>query len=154
MKKQQKTYILLIAVLVIWGIIGYQIYIRLNPPAPELNIAKLNTNFVRQQTIQSSFYELKTSYRDPFLGGFPKKKRIVKKKKVIPKAKPTIPFPNVVYNGIIEGNSSTAYILTINGRQEIVKLGQEVQKITLTKATKKEVVVQFEGISKTILSKQ
>jgi hypothetical protein len=154
MNKQQKTYGLLLAVLLIWGIIGYQIYKRLNPASPELSTTALNTDFERQQAVATSFYEVHPEYRDPFLGKYPQKKRhkAVKKKIVLPKI--TAPFPNVMYNGVIEGNESQLYILTINGRQEIVKLGQEIQKIKLISADTKQAIVKFEGVRKTVFSKQ
>lgn len=148
MTKQQKTYGLLIAVLVIWGMIGYQIYIRLNPSVPEIEMNQIKTRFQKQKAVEQSFYELSPAYRDPFLGGFPKKK-VVQKKRVVSK-KSTSPFPNVQYNGIIEGNRSKSYILTVNGKQEIVKKGQVFQGVKLLRASKTEVQVKFEGELKKI----
>ena len=81
MKKQQKTYILLIAVLGIWGAIGYQMYIRMNPPAAEIASLPVQSSFQRQSITTQSFYELKEAYRDPFLGKFPSKKTTVQRKK-------------------------------------------------------------------------
>lgn len=149
MNKQQKTYGLLIAVFVIWGIIGYQIYIRLNPPILELKASEVNSSFVRQQINETSFYEVQANYRDPFLGKLPEKKKVIQKSFVEPKM--ILPFPSVIYNGIIEGNNSKAYILTINGKQEIVIIGQEIQKIKLIKADSKQAIVKFEGIQKILL---
>ena len=77
MNKQQKTYGLLIAVLVIWGLIGHQIYTRLNPSPPELKTFTAQSTFKKQQANENSFYEVKTEYRDPFLGKFPKKKETI-----------------------------------------------------------------------------
>ena len=148
MNKQQKTYGLLLAVLIIWGIIGYQIYVRLNPPSPELSTTKYTKSFIRQEPMKSSFYEVKVNYRDPFLGGFPIK-RVVNKRTIKPK--PTTPFPTIIYNGIIEGNSTKSYILTINDSQEILKLGQESQEVKLISANTKNAVVKFQGVKKTIL---
>lgn len=148
MTKQQKTYGLLIAVLVIWGMIGYQIYTRLNPSVPEIEMSQIKTRFQKQEVVEQSFYELSPEYRDPFLGVFPKKK-IVQKKRVVSK-KSTSPFPNVQYNGIIEGNRSKSYILTVNGKQEIVKKGQFFQGVKLLRASKTEVQVKFEGEIKKI----
>ncbi len=149
MNKQQKTYLLLIAVLVIWSMIGYQIYFRLNPSTPEFETGSIQKKFQRQQAIEQSFYDLTPVYRDPFLGGFPKKK-IVRKKTVVSK-KSTIPFPNVQYNGMIRGNSRKSYILTVNGKQEIIKLGEVFQGVKLLRATKSEVRVKFEKETKTIV---
>jgi hypothetical protein len=148
MNKQQKTYGLLIAVLVIWGVIGYRIYIRLNPSTPELEVFTVQSTFKKQRTVETSFYEVNAEYRDPFLGKFPKKK-VTTKKTVKPKQ--TIPFPNVIYNGVIQGNTSKTYILTINGKQELVKLGQELESVKLLSANKRQAVVKFQGVKKTIV---
>ncbi|PQJ80289.1 hypothetical protein [Polaribacter porphyrae] len=151
MKKQQKTYILLIAVLFIWGAIGYQIYSRLNPPTPELNLTQVQSTFQKQKVVTQTHYEIKEEYRDPFLGKFPKKKKIIKRKKVNPKSKVIIPFPNVVYNGLVEGNKTKSYILTVNRKQEILKKGETHQGVKLISATKNEAVVQFQKQRKTIV---
>ena len=148
MKKQQKTYGLLIAVVLIWGIIGYQIYSRLNPPILELNTVQINNSFTREKALEIPFYELKPEYRDPFLGKFKEKKKVVKTKKIIPKIE--IPFPTVLYNGIIETSSSKSYILTINGKQQILKLGEVSQEIKLISADFEKAVIGFGKQRKTI----
>lgn len=151
LKKQQKTYLLLGAVLIIWGTIGYQIYSRLNPSNTEFEIEPIATNFQKQKITNPILYQLKNEYRDPFLGNFPKKKRITTKRKK--NIKPTLknPFPRVVYNGIIQVDGSTSFILTINNKQEIVKTGDTFQKVKLIKANKQEAVVEFEKERKTIV---
>ncbi|WP_405610876.1 hypothetical protein [Polaribacter sp. Asnod1-A03] len=149
MTKQQKTYGLLILVLIIWGMIGYQFYMRLNPSTPELASQDIQTRFKRKQVVEQSFYVLKEAYRDPFLGGFPKKK-ITRKKSIVPE-KSIIPFPNVEYNGIIKGNGSKLYILTINRKQEIVKIGAFFEGVKLIKATDSTVLVRFNKETKKIV---
>lgn len=148
MKKQHKTYILLIAVIGIWGAIGYQIYKRMNPSIPELANIEVQNTFQKIPETKTEFYQLQKDYRDPFLGGYPKKKRTKTKPKP---EKPAIPFPRVVYNGIIQGGKKTTYILTINGQQEILKKGDVFQKVKLIKADKEKAVVRFLKETKTIL---
>lgn len=150
MKKQQKTYILLIAVLGIWGTIGYQIYSRMNPDTPEIELVQAQNTFQKIPTIATSVYEVQAAYRDPFLGNYKKKERPIVKKKT-KKEQSKIPFPKVIYNGIIQGGSTTTYILTINGKQEIFKKGETFQKVKLIKANKKEAVVRFLKETKIIL---
>ena len=99
MNKQKKTYILLIAVLGIWGAIGFQIYQRMYPSVPELEELEVQNTFQKMPIVAASVYEIHEEYRDPFLGNYPKKKRAVINKK--PKQeKPKIPFPEVIYHGI------------------------------------------------------
>lgn len=148
MNKQQKTYVLLGAVLIIWGIIGYQFFNHFSSnDTPEIETSTFT--FTPKKKTQQKGYIVKADYRDPFLGKLPsaKKKKVVAKKKTTPKA--TIPFPNVAYNGVVEGGTKS-YILTINGNQEIMTIGQTLHKITLKKADKTSAVVVFNSEEKTI----
>lgn len=149
MNKQQKTYGLLGIVLIIWGMIGYQIYMRMHPPTPELKTESIQTYFQEQKTDKHPFYILNKAYRDPFLGGFPKKKTV--QKKTIISKKPTIAFPDVQYNGSVEGNKESSYILTVNGIQDVVKVQQVLQGVQLVKASENQVSVKFKNELKKIM---
>jgi hypothetical protein len=144
MKKQQKTYILLGAVLLIWGIIGVQIYMRINPPEPEIQPITGNSYFERKKTSDNVTYQLKPAYRDPFFGKFPIKKKKKKKKTKIVNKEPQKPFPDVVYNGVIKGAKKDTYILTINRKQYIVKKGEIVNNIKVIKGNSNEITLLFE----------
>ncbi|PQJ76532.1 hypothetical protein BTO16_11545 [Polaribacter glomeratus] len=121
----------------------------MNPPIPKLETLTIENKFQKQELSEQSFYELTKEYRDPFLGGFPKKKRVTKKK-APQKIEPTITFPNVVYNGVIGGSQTKSYILTVNGKQEILNKGETLQGVKLVKANSEEIVVTFEKVTKTI----
>lgn len=150
MTKQQKTYLLLVAVLVVWGLIGFRIYRGFhNDKEKELDITPSNNKFVIKQNEISKDYVLKTNYRDPFLGKLPFKKNNRKKTKRSPRNK-DIPFPNIIYNGVVEGGDSKSYTITINGKQELVKVGDNIQIIKLIKATPNKIVIRFQGKTKTI----
>jgi len=148
MNTQQKTYFLLGAVFLIWGIIGYQMYARLYPPATKIKPLQVNNTWIPQKNVENTFYKVNPIYRDPFLGEFPKKKKKTRKRIVKPTS--TVPFPSVVYNGVIEGGKSKSYVLTINGRQEIVKLGETHQGVKLISANTKQITLRFQGIRKKI----
>ena len=145
MTKQTKTYTLLIAVLGIWGTIGYQIYQRMNPNVPQIKELKVQNTFQKIPIAETSVYKLREEYRDPFLGGYPKKKITV-----VNKTSKT-PFPNVSYNGTIQIGKRNSYILTINGKQDILKKGDIFEKVKLIKADKEKAVVRFLRETKTIL---
>lgn len=149
MKKQQKTVWLVTAVLIIWGLIGYTFYKRMYPTVPETKRNEISKTSFKKIQQPTSFYEVKGDYRDPFLGKYPQKKKVVKRK--IIEKKIEIQFPNIIYNGMVEGNKTTSYILTITGQQEILKLGGVFQEVTLLKANSKEAIVLFQGVKKTIL---
>ena len=147
MKKQQKTVWLLSAVVIIWGLIGYTFYKRRYPTVPESKIHVVSKSTFKKINESKSFYKVNGEYRDPFLGKYPQKKKVVKRK--IKKIE--VRFPNIIYNGMVEGNNTASYILTINGQQEIVKLGEIFQEVTLKKANSIEAIVLFQGVKKTIL---
>ncbi|WP_272149621.1 hypothetical protein [Tenacibaculum aiptasiae] len=147
MTKQQKTYLLLAAVILIWGIIGYQFFNQFSSNTPEVTTAS-SFEFVPKKITKQEAYTVKADYRDPFLGKLPsdKKKKVIVRKKA---PKTNIPFPNITYNGVIEGGSKS-FILTINGMQEEMSIGQTLHKVTLKKANSSKAVVVFNSVSKTI----
>ena len=148
MNKQQKTYGLLGIVLIIWGMIGYQIYMRMHPPTPKVKTENIQTHFQEQKTNKHAFYTINQVYRDPFLGEFPTKKTV--RKKTIISKKPTVVFPDIQYNGSVKGNKEKSYILTIDGKQDIVKIRQVLQGVQLIKATENEISVKFKNKLKKI----
>lgn len=147
MKNKNRTYLLLVAVVAVWGTIGYKLYSNMNT-AVEKTTVIANTDFKRIHAEKGEQRTIQPDYRDPFLGKIYKKK--VKKapvKKVVKKA--PVVFPPVQYIGIISGNINS-FIIQINGRQEIFKKGQTFQGITLKKGNEKNIVIQFKGASKTM----
>jgi hypothetical protein len=148
MSKQQKTYLLLAGVLVVWGVIGYQIFSQLKPTGNISPIKSENFKYVPKSKIEQEKYFVKANYRDPFLGKlYATKKTKVKK---ITTQKEIIPFPSVIYNGIIEGGQKKSYIITVNGKQEILKINQTFESITLLQANSKEAKIKFNGVNKRI----
>jgi len=147
MTKQQKTYTLLLIVIAVWGIIGYQVFNQLNHQEDSISLKKEKLTYIPKERIEHKNYIVKANYRDPFLG-----KYLVKKKRKTKKTKEEIlPFPTVVYNGIIDGGSKKSYIFTVNGKQEILKPNNTFKGITLIKATNENATVKFKGIIKKIV---
>ena len=141
MLKNKKTPILLIAVLIVWGIIGFQIYRYLNPDEEKLQEISIE-EFKPIAKKQQETYQVKIHERDPFLG-----KLLVKPKKItrtIVKKTP-ITFPNVLYNGIIESTKKKTFIMTINGQQKEISIGQTFNEVTLLKGSSREVLLRYKG---------
>lgn len=139
MTKQQKTYILLIAVLIVWGIIGFQIYNYLNPEediVETLSFEEYSPTLKKEKEI----YEVKLHKRDPFLGKIlvaPKVTTVAVKKKE------SVIFPQILYNGLVESGNTKTFVISIDGKQTVFKLGQVVKNIKLVKANSKEVVLEY-----------
>lgn len=147
MKKQQKTYLLLAAVIGIWGAIAFQFFKTLNPEDSQQKIT-VREKFVPKKTATVHFHTVKKLARDPFLGTIKVTKKAIKKK-VEPKK--VVRFPKIVYNGIVKGNGNQSYIITINGQQQVFQLKEIFKGVQLIKANHKEAVVKFEGTLKTFL---
>ena len=150
MSKQQKTYVLLAAVFIVWGGIGYQIISKLSPSVDNEKLEEASRKFVPQEVAKEVSYTIEIGNRDPFFGKM-EKPRIVKKKSV-EQTKPMTnkPFPYVVYNGLVENGKSKSYILTIDGSQEVMSLGKTIKEITLLRANKKEILVRYHKETKTV----
>ena len=147
MNKNQKTYLLLFAVALVWGAIGYQFFTRY-----KINDPVITTNQVvkpyQQEKKQAVNYTIQPDYRDPFLGKIYRKKHPVNKK--ITSSKPKVIFPKILYNGSING-STKSYIISINGVQEVFQLKQTMKGITLVKANEREITLKYQGETKKYL---
>ena len=146
MSKNQKTYLLLLAVIFVWGAIGYQFFQQYNPSVKE-ELKPQAIRFKPQKQLQAVQYTIRPDYRDPFLGKL-YKKPVPKRKKVIPK--PKVVFPNITYNGSIKG-AKKSYIISINGAQEVFQVKQTMKGITLVKANENEVILKYKGEKKKFL---
>lgn len=150
MTKQQKTYLLLTATLIVWGIIGYQIFNRLNPK--KVSLAAITTEkYTPQKLIEVTPYTINVDYRDPFLGKFTTGVKAIsknkKKKKKTKKERKKL-FPKITYHGIIEGTSQS-FVISINGNQETFILGQTINNTTLTEANSEKITMRFNDEIKT-----
>ena len=150
MSKQQKTYLLLIAVIGIWSLIIYQVF-KNREPDLTIPVSTIQKKFIPQKIKQKKGDTLDLNYRDPFLGGFARKKRAPKKKVT---QKQPIVFPAIIYNGSIKGNEKTSYVISVQNQQEIVKIGQVFREVTLISANSKQIIVAYKNDRKTIKLQQ
>lgn len=151
MKNKTKTYILLSLVLAIWGIIGYKIVATVNPDTNAPVQDNFNVAFNPKTNTEIDTFSVKTANRDPFLGTLLVKKTPIKKtKKVTVKKNEWVP---VVYNGIVSNKNTTnkVYVVSINNKQYLMKLGQEFNGIKLIKGNNTEITVSYKGERKTVL---
>jgi hypothetical protein len=143
MNKNTKTTVLLIVVIIVWGTIGYQIYLNYHPAQGEiLELPKMP--YISKQGIVKNTYTITANYRDPFTGKKYKKPELKQPilKKELPK--PEIIFPSIVFMGIIEGTKKT-YIISINNTQEIFQLNDTFQDITLLAANEKRITLRYQN---------
>ena len=144
MTKNQKTYLLLIAVVVVWGSVGVRIFNQIESDAPV--IIRSNAKFIPKGQKEKIDYTILPNYRDPFLGKlYVKPKPKVRKKTVV--NKPLVVFPNIQYNGVINGDTKT-FIITIDGGQRLFEVGDVIKGVELVKGNNKEVTLRYQKKTK------
>ena len=148
LKNKKKTYLLLVVVLGIWGVIGYQIWTGLQHDTAEIKIQEVNINFNREANTAIDTFSIQTASRDPFLGTLTTKK---KKSRVINPAKKIVWLP-ISYQGVVkkQGSKEQVFVITINGQQHLLKKGQSRDSVSLVRGSAKSIVVRYKKQQKTI----
>lgn len=152
MKNKTKTYILLTAVLGIWGTVAYKIVNGISPDQPEVTKQNFDVAFNPKQQKLIDTFSIKPVARDPFLGTLSTKKKILKQTKKIKAAVPDVKMPTITYGGLIQRQQSKAkiFVVNINNKQYLLKQGQTTANVKLVKGSKSSIVVRFNGKNQTI----
>lgn len=149
MKKKQRTYLLLVLVIGIWGMIAYQVITGLSPTNTEVSPNTSEVKFQPLVNLEKDTFSISKLERDPFLGKIYRKKNNVVKKA----PKKEVSWPVITYLGMIKKNTNenmSVYVFTIAGTQVLMKPGQKVQDVKLIKANEQEASVQYQGERKTL----
>ena len=152
MKKNTKTYLLITAVLAIWGAIGYQIFNGINSNAPEAIHENIDVAFNPKTIIVTDTFSIKSVDRDPFLGTITGKKTRKRIKSTNTKVKDTTSMA-VSYQGLVKQKNSRheVFVITLDGMQHLLKKGQVVNNMKLLSGDDKEVLIRYNNIKKTIV---
>jgi len=160
MENRTTKYLLFGALAVIWGVLGYQVYNRMNPKTAQVELA-VDKKLVRQHAKTDSFILL-DDYADPFLKA---SKPIVPRSKPAkfkyPKpnisAKPILPpkpivFPNIQYKGTLKLKSGkTVALVAFDGRNVHLRSGEKFGDVLLASITEDSIKVRFQKMDKVIL---
>jgi len=154
MKKNTNTYVLLAAVALIWGTIGYRIISGMNDePTPPQGATAVK--FKPLPTKEKETFTILAEYRDPFLGTLPKKpaKKVTRSSK--PKAAP-MPVIQITYTGFVadKDTKQNIFFVSINGTQHLMSPAKEIDKVKLLSGNAKSIRVQYHNKIKTIPLKE
>ncbi len=152
MNNKIKTYLLLLAVLSIWGIIGFKVFSTLNPESPATVKDDNIITFSPKSQTKIDTFSIKTVSRDPFLGTLYKAKKVAVKASPKPLKSPLV-WPTIIYHGAVARQQSKmkVFVVSINGNQHIMKVGQEIADVKLLRAVAKSITVRYKGVRKTIV---
>ncbi|NAS32034.1 hypothetical protein GTQ40_13695 [Flavobacteriaceae bacterium R38] len=151
MKNKRNTYILLVLVLVVWGMIGYRIFSSLGSDNNAVQTKNVTVNFKPKAIKDQDTFSIGNYSRDPFLGTFKIKPKPVKKRQ-ISAVKKEIQWPAVRYSGLIGAVNSDQqiYFVFVDNVQYLMKLKDEMNGVKLLKASKERITVSFQKQQKTI----
>lgn len=152
MKSKRNTYLLIGLVLIIWGLVIYQLFGG-NDADNSLMVQNEVTSFQPKEVQARDTFSISTFDRDPFLGTF-KTRAPVKRRHIKPPE--IINWPNIVYKGTISNssNAGSIYIVEINGMQHLLKKGAMENEVKLLKGTAKQITVSYQKQKKKIVIQQ
>lgn len=139
---------LLILVLSVWGTIAYKIISAVNPDLPEIQQQEFAVNSNYRVDTKVDTFSITTVNRDPFLGTFLKKPQ---KNKLIEKA---VQWKPVQYHGTVKRGKDQMFIVSINGKQHLLKKGQSKDSIMLVYGNSKRITMRYKNTSKTFFINQ
>ncbi|QLE02050.1 hypothetical protein HX109_10970 [Galbibacter sp. BG1] len=150
MNSNVKTYVLLVVVLIIWGIVGYNIYSSLSgtPTGFNTNGENLSPSFRRKDLKVSREYTIHRYDRDPFLGTIKTKedpKPLQRRKPRVVEAEPEIivEYAGMVKPGVSKGD--IIYFVRINSQRHLMHVGDEVSNVKLLKGNENEIAIAING---------
>jgi hypothetical protein len=134
--------VLLVLVIAVWGTIAYKIVTALNPDLPEIQQQKIavNDNYKVETTVDT--FSISTVDRDPFLGTYTKKPSKRKSKKRTP-----IWIP-IQYNGIVKRGHNQMFIVSIKGKQHLLKKGQVKDSVKLVYGNSTSITMRYKNSTK------
>lgn len=144
---------LLVVVLGIWGVIGYKVYSALHPEMPKIIPNKNpSKSFKRVPIAKKDTFSITMVKRDPFLGTLYSPKKVSKKTTKSTKKVVNENIPQVTYHGNIAKQDGIAsiFVVSINGNQHLLKVGQKANDVTLLKGNSKEIFVRVNNTKKKI----
>ncbi len=144
MKNTKITYLLILSVLIIWGIIGYRFFTSLSDEKKFSKIDQTNTYTIKNDNIKN--YTLKLNYRDPFLGKIfhqtTTKKVVVRKTS---KVENKINLDGMVFNGLITNGKNKIAIINFHGQEYLIKEGETFNQMTFLKHYKDSTLIRVSG---------
>ncbi|MFK8101600.1 MAG: hypothetical protein AB8G15_03715 [Saprospiraceae bacterium] len=159
MEKQSTKYLLAIAVIAIWGLLGYRIYKKVYPDNDFF--IPPTSNFALEENIAADSFQLLVNYRDPFLEDkIKQRQKPTKPERQVNVLQPTkkfnvakskkVTFPKLTYKGSIYLESGRKVALVSFNKQMVnLGLGESFEEITLLAIQEDSIRLRFEGQEKT-----
>ena len=143
MQKKSTTYFLVSVVVIIWGIVSYEIFAGI----PDENNTTAIIEEFKAYNIENKrdTFSITASYRDPFLGTLPKVKKVsTNKNRFKAPKKVELIWPKIIYQGaIIPKKGKTSFLIDIDNKGYLLKKNDVKKDIKLIKGNKEYIVVKY-----------
>ncbi|HEX8269333.1 MAG TPA: hypothetical protein VF581_05535 [Flavobacterium sp.] len=152
MKNKRSIYILLPAVLLIWGSVLYQFFSLSDGGSTQLQISN-DFDDEPHAELKKDTFSINVNYRDPFLGTIPKSYvPPAKPRKVVKDKAESLLWPTIIYKGTVSDNKekSQVFLLIINGRTCLMKKGSVEDDVLLKRGDRRQVEVIYQKTLATI----
>ncbi len=149
MKGKKNIRILLPIVVVVWGILIYKVVDAFSDDDVPLPITG-KSSFVARKIQERDTFSLLPVSTDPFLGTVYRKKTTSNQGGTTKPAREEIVWPAIQVVGAVADpkGKSAIYMISVNGQQHLMKLGESVNELLLVRASGDKVVLQFKGENK------
>ena len=149
MKNKKLAYILFPVVLIVWGIVGYKLYVKF---FGEENVVAANTEIVVEDKANAftDHFEIENNYRDPFLGNAVREAVVstqstiapLQRQTVVapPVVKPVVYWPPIKVGGIV---NEKKFMGTVSGKNVLLNKGEQAYGVTFVKASKDSIWFKY-----------
>ena len=147
--------------IVIWGLIGYQIFSAIEAPDRPIQLAA-TTTVLAADDMELEKYNLLLSYTDPFNLSNSREYSVEENnqsglviqrndKPITASAAQETTWPSITYGGMVKSsNAKQVGLLIINGKSYLIKKGEEYQGVKVLMYNEDEVKLRFSKAEKTI----
>jgi cytoskeletal protein RodZ len=154
MKSKTSLWILIPAVLGIWGAIGWNVYFAMNGDEDNATVKTIASSQQTENKVAPDTFELLLDYPDPFTNEAPRQKSIVPIKHntnnhqhtaTAPAVKEEAQWPTIIYSGLVKQPATGKMLgfLSVNGESYFVMEGDEVGGVRVEKITQVSVRVEW-----------
>ncbi|MBR9914711.1 MAG: hypothetical protein GYB32_07780 [Algicola sp.] len=149
MKNKKNTYLLVVLVIGVWGTIAFKVVKGLNTELPETVLKENVSTKSFKIEVPIDTFSISLMDRDPFLGTFLRRHKKPKTKKI-----KSVVWQPIEYLGIVKSNNQNIFIVTINGKQSLLKKGQFKDSVQLISGNFKQVTMRYKNRIKAFAIKE
>jgi hypothetical protein len=146
--------LLLVAVIGVWGVVGYKIIIGLSPEdITAVQQDNYEMTFIPKAKVEVDTFSIQILDRDPFLGTLIRKKNNISNNSNVLANKIALDsLPRISYNGMVKNQnaSNQVFVINIDNNQYLLKKGQMAESVKLIVGNNQEIIVRVNNKNYTI----